>query len=137
MIAVFALVFVSFWTSWILEDTAGRWARHSFAPGYSYQLKMSDATYYLSPGLGWYLDHSLWLHFGGLALFFLIPYLLAPGGSEPAEPARRWANQERPNQPYLRRRRNGRKAAWNGANRCGDCVCCQSSSEGASVRRNA
>jgi hypothetical protein len=75
MIALFALVFVSFSTSWILGDTVSRWARRSFAPGYSYQFPADGVTYYVSPWLGWYLNHSLWLHFAGLALLFVMPYL--------------------------------------------------------------
>lgn len=75
MITVFVLVFVSFWTSWILDETVSRWGSRSPIPGHFYHIYViGGATYYLSPWLAWYLDNSLWVHFAGLALLFLIPY---------------------------------------------------------------
>lgn len=75
LFAVFSLTFVSFWLSWILDDTMHRWAHRSPATSRQYAYVVGGVTYYLSPHLGWYLDNSLWLHFAGLALCAVIPLL--------------------------------------------------------------
>lgn len=80
LVVVFAVTLISFAVSWILEDTMNRWARRLPAPGQQYAIHVvGGVTYYLPPHLGWYLDNSLWLHFAGLALFFLIPFLAGAG----------------------------------------------------------
>src|ERR1700686_3511419 len=74
--AVLLLVFVNFAVSFILMLTIDRWANKFVTGGHWYQFHMKGGTtYYLSPGLGWYMDNDIWLGFGGLALFFLITVL--------------------------------------------------------------
>lgn len=72
---VLILTCSSYVATWLLEMTIGRWAHKSLAAGHWYQLRRGGVTYYLSPAMGWYLDHDLWIYFIGLALFLLIAFL--------------------------------------------------------------
>lgn len=77
MLAVFSLTLLSFGISWILDETMDRWAHRSPAAAHPYPIHAAgNVTYYVSLSPGWYLNHSLWLHFAGLAVCFIIAFLV-------------------------------------------------------------
>jgi hypothetical protein len=72
---VLILTFIQFVVSMVLISTIDRWAKTFLTPGHWYQFRMmGGVAYYLSPGIGWYMDNDLWIYFGGFALFFLIAH---------------------------------------------------------------
>jgi hypothetical protein len=71
-----ALFMINLAIMWSLMATIDRWASRFPTAGHWHEfLMMGGVTYYLSPGMGWYLDNDLWIGFGLFALFFLIAHL--------------------------------------------------------------
>jgi hypothetical protein len=62
--------------SLILSYTLPRWARSIPDASHPIELRMKGGhLYYLSPGMGWYMNHDLWITFGLLGILALIMFI--------------------------------------------------------------
>jgi hypothetical protein len=74
--AIFWIMMAEFVVSWILFVTLSRWAQSAPDASHSVELHMKGGhSYYLSPGVGWFLNHHLWIFFALFAMLFLIMFI--------------------------------------------------------------
>ena len=73
---IFCVAMAEFVVGWLLFETVPRWARSVPDASHPVELHMKGGhSYYLSPGLGWFLNNDLWIFFWLLGMLFLIMLL--------------------------------------------------------------
>ncbi len=75
-IVVLILVAMNMVVGFVLLYTIDRWANQFVSGEHWYEFRMKGgAIYYLTPRMGWYMDHDVLLTLGGFGLSFLITLL--------------------------------------------------------------
>ena len=70
---LFGITIVQIAVSLALFFTLPQWARHVPDASHPVELRMKGGhLYYLSPGIGWFMNNDLWITFGLLGLLALI-----------------------------------------------------------------
>jgi hypothetical protein len=73
---IFWIAMVEFVAGWVLFATLPRWARATPDAAHPVEMRMKFGhIYYLSAGIGWFMNNHLWIFFGLLGILALIMFL--------------------------------------------------------------
>lgn len=73
---IFWAMMGEFIVSWVLFDTLPRWGKPVPDASHPVELHMKGGhSFYLSPGLGWFLKNDLWIFFAMLGILFLTMFV--------------------------------------------------------------